>query len=163
MIYDILRHKSTLLLLCATLFMLSCGQKKKDLTLYKPEDNRFEKVVLIDQLDEPIQFEILKDGRVLFVERKGRIKIYDPGTEQVAIIGDIPVSVGYYSKTGEELSPTGEDGMQGVVLDPDFETNQWIYLYYSPEGGEHRSILARYEWEGDSLRMDSEKVLLEVP
>jgi hypothetical protein len=34
-------------------------------TLEKPEENRFTKVVLASKLEEPIQFEIMKDGRVL--------------------------------------------------------------------------------------------------
>lgn len=129
----------------------------------KPEDNRFTKVVLAEHLDEPMQLEILKDGRVLFVERRGKVKVFDPATKQVSVIADIPVSIGYYSKTGEVLEPTGEDGMQGVVLDPEFEQNNWIYLYYSPKGGEPRSILARYEWQGSTLNIDSRKILLEVP
>lgn len=129
----------------------------------KPEDNRFTKVVLAEHLEEPMQLEILKDGKILFVERKGKVKVFDPATKQVNVIADIPVSIGYYSKTGEVLEPTGEDGMQGVVLDPKFEQNHWIYLYYSPKGGEPRSILARYEWQGNTLNTDSKKILLEVP
>src|SRR5680860_561487 len=100
------------IMLFVACLVTSCEQKKVS-ELKKPEDNRFVKVMLADQLDEPMQFEILDDGRVLFVERKGKVKIYDPITEQVRIIGDIPQSIGYYSKTGEELEPTGEDGMQG--------------------------------------------------
>ena len=34
-----------------------------------PEENRFTKVVLGDKLDEPMEMTLLKDGRVLFVER----------------------------------------------------------------------------------------------
>ncbi|PXX23713.1 PQQ-dependent sugar dehydrogenase [Arenibacter sp. ARW7G5Y1] len=159
----IIKHTRGLILLCTTTLMLSCGPQERTLSLYKPENNRFEKIVLADQLDEPMQFKVFKDGRVLFVERKGKIKVFDPQTKQVRIIGDIPVSKGYYSKTGEELSPRGEDGMQGVALDPNFDMNGWIYLYYSPEGGKHRSILTRYEWKGNSIVLDSKKVLLEVP
>jgi cytochrome c len=109
-----------------------------------------------------MQFELLQDGRVLFVERKGKIKVYDPVSKNVKVIADIPVSVGYYSKTGKELSPNGEDGMQGVLLDPGFEHNHLIYLYYTPKEG-NTSILARFMWEGDTLNMASKKILLEVP
>lgn len=147
-------------------FWISCQQNKPKLLqeeFRKPEENRFTKVVLAENLDEPMQFEILKDGRVLFVERKGKIKVFDPATKQVNVIADIPMSIGYYSKTGEVLEPTGEDGMQGVVLDPKFDQNHWVYLYYSPKGGDPKSILARYEWHGSTLDIGSEKILLEVP
>lgn len=139
---------------------LSCRQIKED--IQKPEVNRFTRVVLATHLDEPMQFELLRDGRVLFVERKGKLKVYDPVSKNVRVIADIPVSVGYYSKIGQELSPNGEDGMQGVLLDPDFEHNHVIYLYYTPKEG-NTSILARFMWEGDTLNMTSKKILLEVP
>jgi cytochrome c len=146
-----------LFFLC-TIFV-SCEKNE----VLKPEDNRFSKVILIENLDEPMQMEILKDSRVLFVERKGKVKVFDPATNQTNILADIPVSIGYYSKTGEVLESTGEDGMQGVAIDPNFNENHWIYLYYSPEGGEPRSILTRYEWRGNALDMNSKKILLEVP
>lgn len=143
--------------------MTSCQEINQNGKPRKPEANRFTKVVLADDLDEPMQFEILKDGRVLIVERKGKIKVFDPVTKELNVIADIPVSTGYYSKTGEELSSSGEDGMQGVVIDPDFDQNHWIYLYYSPKGENSGSILTRYEWRGDTLNLDSKKVLLQVP
>ena len=154
--------KFVVLLLLSSL-MASCQEVKQKNKVEKPEANRFSKVVLAENLDEPMQFEVLKDGRVLIVERKGKIKVYDPVTKQLNVIADIPVSTGYYNKTGEVLSSSGEDGMQGVVLDPNFYQNHWIYLYYSPKGGEPRSILTRYEWHNDSLNLDSRKILLEVP
>jgi len=152
--------------------MNSCNQEEeKEMTSSnqeeekeKPEENRFTKVILAaENIDEPMQLEILEDGRVLIVERKGKIKVFDPKTKELNIIADIPVSIGYYSNTGEVLQPTGEDGMQGVVLDPNFVKNHWIYLYYSPEGGDPRSILTRYEWQGSTLDINSKKMLFEIP
>src|SRR5690606_23414563 len=97
----------------------------------KPEDNRFTKVVLTKGLDEPMQFEILNDGRVLFAERKGKICVFDPVDKQVTIVAEIPVR-----HTFDGISAGGtnesEDGIQGVLLDPDFERNRFIYVYYAP-------------------------------
>lgn len=45
--------------------------------------NRFTKVVLAQKLEEPMHFEILKDGRVLFAERKGKLKLYNSATGKV--------------------------------------------------------------------------------
>ena len=61
------------------LFMLV----KNDFNLHAqniPEENRFTKVILGDKLDEPLEMTLLKDGRVLFIERKGALKQYDPNT-----------------------------------------------------------------------------------
>lgn len=124
------------------------------------EQNRFTKVVLAQKLEEPMQFEILKDGRVLFAERKGKLKLYNPATAKVTVIAQIPVSTKYTSKEG--VVTEAEDGLQGVILDPKFDDNHWIYLYYSQAGKEAKNIVARYEWRGDKLIESSKKVLLEV-
>src|SRR5690554_5430933 len=126
------------ILLFGLILLLGCSDPK----IEKPEQNRFAKEVLLDNLDEPMQFQILEDGRILLVERKGKIKLYDPGKKQTQVIADIPVSIGYYSEEGDEISPTGEDGLHGAILDPNFEINHWIYVYYSPQGGPHRSVLS---------------------
>ncbi len=129
-------------------------------TLKKPEDNRFTKVVLAQRLEEPMQFQVLKDGRVLFAQRHGKLEVYDPATERVNLVATFPVSTQYASKTGEVTE--GEDGLQGVILDPDYEKNHWIYVYYSPAGNEAKNVLERYEWYGKELIQSSRKVLMDV-
>lgn len=143
--------------------LYSCNQDVSQRLIVKPEENRFTKVVLTDKIDQPMQFEFLKDGRIIWVEREGKVKVFNPEYNTVSVLADIPSSVGYYSKEGEELSPRGEDGMQGISLDPNFEENHWLYLFYSPwDGRSSGSILSRVEWQGDSLNMDTEIVMLEV-
>ena len=155
--YIFIDPKALLLLLVFTIFSCKETTQNEIGELTKPEDNRFTKVVLAEELDEPMQFEFLEDGRILFVERKGKIKYFNTTTDQISIVGEIPVSIGYYSKTGEEISPTGEDGMQGIALDPNFTENGFIYIYYSPKGGEHKSILTRYTIQADTLVHESKK------
>ncbi len=126
-----------------------------------PEENRFTKVVLKEKLDEPMELAVLGDGRVLFIERKGDLKIYDIEKRgDVRTIAHIPVSTKYKSKDGKESE--AEDGLLGLGKDPNFEQNHWIYLYYSPAGDDPKNILTRYELRGDELVLDSKKVLLEV-
>jgi cytochrome c len=124
------------------------------------EQNRFTRVVLAQKLEEPMQFEILKDGRVLFAERKGKLKLYNPTTGKVTVVAEIPVSTKYTSLQG--VVTEAEDGLQGVILDPKFDENHWIYLYYSEAGKVARNILVRYDWVGEKLIESSKKILLEV-
>ncbi|GAB4025293.1 PQQ-dependent sugar dehydrogenase [Spirosoma gilvum] len=126
-----------------------------------PEENRFTRVVLADKLDEPMAMTMFNDGRVLFIERKGQIHCYNPATGKINLIATIPVSTKYTSSEGAVSE--AEDGLLGVVQDPQYETNHWLYLYYSPAGNEPKNILARYELRGDELIMSSRKVLLEIP
>ncbi len=125
-----------------------------------PEENRFIKVVLDEKLNEPVELAILPDLRILFVERKGKVKIYDPKEKKTKVIATIPVSTKYKVQDGNQAE--AEDGLLGVALDPGYEKNNWIYLYYSPAGAEPKNILTRYELKGDELVESSRKVLLEV-
>lgn len=127
----------------------------------QPDENRFTKVVLAEKLNEPLEMAILPDERVLFIERHGTIQLYLPSTRKVKTIATLPVSTKYKDKEGNETE--AEDGLLGVNIDPNFETNHWIYLYYSPAGTEPKNILTRYELRGDELVLASKKVLLEVP
>jgi len=102
----------------------------------KPEDNRFTKVILAEKLDEPMEFTVFPDGRVLFVERKGHVKVYNPAMKQIKVVATIPVSTKYTSKEGRVTE--AEDGLLGVVQDPNFGQNHWIYLYYS------RQVMLKY-------------------
>jgi len=127
----------------------------------KPDENRFTKVVLAEKLNEPLEMAILPDERVLFIERHGQVQLYSPATQQVKTIATLLVSTKYKDKEGHETE--AEDGLLGVNLDPNFEKNHWVYLYYSPAGDEPKNILARYELRGDELVLSTRKVLLEVP
>ena len=133
------------------------GASAPDYRRAKPEENRFTKVVLAEALDEPVQLAVLPGERILFVERKGAVKLYHPATKRVTQIATIPVSLKY--TTGD----VAEDGLLGLAADPDFARNGWVYLYYSPAGSEPKNVLARYHMKGDSLQLSSAKVMLEVP
>ena len=123
----------------------------------RPEENRFTKVVLTEKLNEPVELAVLPDERVLFIERRGAVNLYRPATGQSTRLATIPVS-NKYTK-GQD----GEDGLLGLAADPNFASNGWIYLYYSPVGPEPKNVLARYTMRGDSLDLGSVVILLEVP
>jgi cytochrome c len=129
-------------------------------TLRVPAENRFTKTVLDEKLDEPLELAVLPGQRVLFIERKGKLKLYDPAAGKTKVIAEIPVSTKYTARDGKQSE--AEDGLLGITLDPNFETNHWLYLYYSPAGHESKNVLARYELKGDELVQDSKKVILEV-
>lgn len=133
---------------------------KKAYTPRVPEENRFTKVVLAERLDEPMQLAVLPDERVLFIERLGKVRLYDPTTLLITDINTIPVSHVYLNQDGNQ--PEAEDGLLGLALDPNFEKNSWVYLYYSPLGDKPVNILARYEFDGEKLVEASKKTVLEV-
>lgn len=115
-----------------------------------PEENRFQKVVLDFNLNEPMELDIFPNEDVLFIERRGAVKLFKKGQTTTRLITTMPV----FSKL--------EDGLLGLAIDPDYDKNKWIYLYYSPPGDEPLQRLSRFSFEGDSLNRASEKILLTV-
>lgn len=127
-----------------------------------PEDNRFTKVVLDFNLDEPTEIVVLPDNNILFTERRGKVKYYDQAAGKMEVIYTFPVSTKYNpDKDGNQKE--AEDGLLGVALDPDFKKNNWIYFFYSPIDGEPRNSLVRYVLNGKTLDESSRKVVLDVP
>ncbi|TCC97161.1 PQQ-dependent sugar dehydrogenase [Pedobacter hiemivivus] len=127
--------------------------------LSRPDENRFTKVVLQQKLEEPMQFQILADGKVLYAERKGKLKLYDPVKKKMDVIAEFAVSREYVSKTGQREE--GEDGLQGVILHPDYVKNHWIYVFYSAKNASVNR-LSRFTWNGGKLNMATEKKMLDV-
>lgn len=115
-----------------------------------PDPTRFTKTVLANELTEPMELDMFPNGKVMFIERRGNIKQFDPATGLVTIIYKMPV----YSRE--------EDGLMGFAIDPNYSKNHWIYLYYSPEGKESVNRLSRFVYIGDTLDVASETMILEV-
>lgn len=142
------------------------GESKLDYgkayTKRAPEGNRFTKVVLDFNLNEPTEISVLPNNDILYVERKGDVKYYDNKTGKTEVIHHIPVNIYYNPKPDKELKKA-EDGLLGLALDPKFNDNHWVYLYYSPEGTEAKNMLVRYELKDHKLDEATKKVLLEVP
>jgi cytochrome c len=115
-----------------------------------PDPTRFVKTVLASDLTEPMQFAMLPDGKVMVIERRGLIKLLDPTTGNLFVVHKLPVHSDH------------EDGLIGLALDPNYEKNHWIYLYYSDPGAEPYNNLSRFVFTGDTLDRKSEKLLLRV-
>ena len=126
-----------------------------------PDPNRFKKVVLTEagKFDEPMEMTFLPGNRIVIVERKGGVKVVDTKTGAVKLIATIPVNTKYKNKQGQVRE--AEEGLMGVVADPNYAQNHWIYLYYA-DPNETKHVLTRWELIGDELKLDSKKVVLEV-
>jgi len=118
-----------------------------------PDFNRFNKVVLDDNVYEPMELEVMPDGKVVFIERRGLMKVYDPELEETKVIGIFDVCTeGNY-----------EDGLLGLALDPKFGIeNFYLYLYYSPPCDIAYQYLSRFLLLGDTILPSSEKVVMKV-
>jgi glucose/arabinose dehydrogenase len=79
-----------------------------------PEPYRLE--VVAESLRAPWSIEFLADGRILFAEKIGRVRIIEKDRllEEPALV--LPVTL------------NGTSGMFSIVAHPDFERNGWVYV-----------------------------------
>ncbi|WP_084694782.1 PQQ-dependent sugar dehydrogenase [Pontibacter korlensis] len=116
-----------------------------------PEENRFTVEVLETKLYEPMELAVRPDGKVLYIERRGVLRLYEPAKKASRTVGELNVFSG------------NEDGLLGLTLDPQFAKNNWIYLFYSPAGKDPIQRVSRFDFVKDSLLLSSEKILMSFP
>jgi len=75
-------------------------------------------------LEVPWEIAFLPDGRALITERPGRIRLLSAGGQ----LRRRPVAT-------VDVSALGEGGLLGLALDPDFEDNRFVYLYFTTGSG----------------------------
>ena len=76
---------------------------------------------LAENLDTVWAIDFLPNGKMIFTERPGRVNIYDFDKKEKLVIAEIPIT---------EIA---ESGLLGIAVDPEFEENNLIYLYYTYE------------------------------
>jgi cytochrome c len=122
-----------------------CGPQRQA----PPSAGDFEVVSLDDDTQSPMELAAAKDGRVFYVERiTGEVNVIKPDG-QVLTAGTIPVS------------SVQENGLMGIALDPNFATNHWLYVTYTPlPNASTETRVSRFTVTGDQLDMPSERVIL---
>jgi glucose/arabinose dehydrogenase/PKD repeat protein len=115
-----------------------------------PPDNYFQKIVLDANINQPTELSVASDGRVFFLDRTGKVRVWRPSTQTTITSGTFNVDV------------TGNHGLLALALDPGFATNHWLYIYYSPMTPSV-TRLSRFTVAGDVIDTASERVLFEVP
>ncbi|MFI1963023.1 ThuA domain-containing protein [Streptomyces pathocidini] len=142
-----------------------------------------------DQIGEPHGLVTAPDGRVFFIGRggadaskpvvtdwnnpdigkgQGEIHVWDPKTGKATLVGALTV---FGNKGGGDELTKNEEGLLGIELDPDFLTNGWIYLHYTPHSQINREThmaerrVSRFTVDPGTGKLDqsSEQVLLKWP
>jgi cytochrome c len=127
-------------------------------TLRVPEENRFIKTQLVSgTFFEPTEMTILPNLDVLVIQRRGEIMLYNHLTKKVKQVGFIKA----YYHTLYNKSVNAEEGVLGLQADPDFKTNHYIYIYYSPADTSVNQ-LSRFTFVNGKVDSKSEKIILRV-
>lgn len=101
----------------------------------------------ITDIGRPWDLAFLPDGTMLITERDGRIRAVDPGSRETRVVLEPP----------EDLVVQGQSGMLGIAIDPDFETNRYVYAFMaSDRAGATDNRIRRWtlSLDGDALVED---------
>ena len=127
-------------------------------TVRVPEENRFVKTQLVlGTFFEPTEMTVLPNLDILIAQRRGEIVLYSNATKTVKQVGKLDV----YWKTLHTKGVNAEEGVLGLKADPDFKTNHYIYIYYSPADSSVNR-LSRFTFENDTIDNKTEKTVLEL-
>ncbi|WP_336514574.1 ThuA domain-containing protein [Pollutibacter soli] len=120
-----------------------------------PEENRFVKTVLVNDLSVPMELAVSDEGEVFYTELStANLYMYDVKSGKNKLVHRF------------DVANKGGTGLIGVTLDPNYSKNRFIYLYYSPptETEPIDFYLSRFTVKADNtLDTASEKILLKVP
>ncbi|VFR32005.1 PQQ-dependent oxidoreductase, gdhB family [plant metagenome] len=95
-----------------------------------------------DGLEFPWSLAFLPDGNMLVTERAGRLRVIEPGGDGTPTLRETPVA---------GLPPMfirGQSGLFEVMADPDFASNQTLYLSFAhgtPSANHLRVVRARFD------------------
>ncbi|MBU4536405.1 MAG: PQQ-dependent sugar dehydrogenase [Euryarchaeota archaeon] len=81
------------------------------------EEEGFQPQVVVEGLNTPWAIDFLPDGRMIFTQREGKVSIWDGESLQEAGTIDVVAQ--------------SESGLLGIAVDPEFNENNYIYLYYT--------------------------------
>jgi glucose/arabinose dehydrogenase len=102
-------------------------------------------------LTAPTAMAFAPDGRLFVCEQRGTLRVIKNG---------VLLSTPFLSLS---VDSNGERGLLGIVFDPDFASNHFIYVYYTTSTGTHHNRVSRFTANGDVVVPGSEMVLLDLP
>src|SRR3989344_4443717 len=101
--------------------------------------------VIAENLNIPWDVDFLPDGEILITERPGDLLVIGEGRQVIKISG---------------VKHTGEGGLLGLAVHPNFSDNHWIYLYLTSEVSRQiTNRVERYKLSGNEAT--ERKVIIE--
>jgi glucose/arabinose dehydrogenase len=108
----------------------------------------FKVETVVGHLEVPWSILWTPDGRMLFTERPGRVRVYQNGALAAQPIFTVP-----------DVAPSGEGGLMSLALHPQFSSNHFVYLSYVYHGDAEYVRLVRYREDGSGF--NDPKVIIE--
>jgi Glucose/sorbosone dehydrogenases len=122
-----MRHRVTIIIaitaIVVTLSILVTFYTSYPRSEFLPEPKGSSLEFIATRLEVPWSIDVDSKGRIFFTERVGRVNMIDASGKVLNL----------FSK---DVAKVGEAGMLGLALDPEFESNGYIYIYYTYSSNE---------------------------
>jgi glucose/arabinose dehydrogenase len=109
----------------------------------------FSETLIAGNLASPTAFAIAPDGRIFVCQQTGQLRVIKNGS----LLATPFVSL--------MVDSNGERGLLGVAFDPNFATNQFVYVYYTVPGSPAHNRVSRFTANGD-VAAGGETIILEL-
>jgi len=132
-------HLALLILFCLGSIVLPA--QVEDTTIQTPLTPSYTATLFAGEIDIPWGMAFLPDGSMLVTEIKGTLFHIENGKKKV--VSGVPA-----------VLARGQGGLLDVVLHPQYEKNQWVYLSYSEPGSEENTAntaIIRARFNGSAL------------
>jgi glucose/arabinose dehydrogenase len=106
--------------------------------------------LVVAGLTNPTAMALAPDGRIFVCEQGGKLRVIKNG---------VLLATPFLTLT---VDSAGERGLLGVAFDPNFVSNQLIYVYYTVPTPAHNRV-SRFTASGDVALAGSEVILMELP
>ena len=129
-----------LIALCVLCILLISCSERVELSVHSDIE------IVADNLNVPWEIDFLPDGDMIVTERAGNLIRIGEDRKVIPIDGVID---------------RGEGGLLGFALHPDFEQNQWIYLYFTSDStGEKENRVERYYLNLKDNKIEQKKIII---
>ena len=110
--------------------------------------------IVVTGLEVPWALAFLPDRSILVTERIGRIRIIN----EEGKLQEKPVAI------LSQVKQTGESGLHGIAIHPQYPNPPYIYLYYTYSADNNNSFnrVSRFTFDGQSLK-DEQTIVDKIP
>ena len=112
---------------------------------------RFKVETVVGGLEVPWSIVWAPDGRMIFTERPGRVRVFEKGALNPKPLFVVP-----------DIEEKGESGLMSVALHPQFSSNHFVYLSYAYTSGSVRVRVVRYR-EAPEGFVDRKVIIEDLP
>ena len=112
--------------------------------------NGFAETLVATGMTSPTAFAIAPDGRIFVCQQGGSLRVIQGGSLLATPFMTLSVN------------SSGERGLLGVAFDPNFASNNFLYVYYTTSSSPIHNRISRFTANGNVVTAGSEIILLDL-